>query len=116
MGTIVPDLGNAVFGFRPIIIGFLHLIFLGFASFYILSAYMEMGVLSTRNAFTRIAIGGFIIAVIAQEMILMIQGVGLLMGNTSPVYNWLLWGISIMLAISAILISMAGFNTLHRKM
>src|SRR5690606_9804533 len=28
-GTIFPDLGNAVFGYRPIIIGFLHLVFLG---------------------------------------------------------------------------------------
>src|SRR5689334_3082036 len=35
MGTIIPALGNAVFGYRPIIIGFLHLVFLGFVSFYI---------------------------------------------------------------------------------
>ncbi|ANE50890.1 hypothetical protein [Flavisolibacter tropicus] len=110
MGTIIPDLGNAVFGFRPIIIGFLHLIFLGMASFYILSAYTVMGILQTQNAFTRFAIGSFITAVIVQETVLLIQGIGLLTGHTNPVYNWLLWGISIVLALSAMLISIAGFN------
>ena len=114
MGTIVPNLGNAVFGFRPIIIGFLHLIFLGLASFYILSAYTVTGVLQTQDTFTRFAIGSFITAVILQETILLVQGIGLLTGHTNSVYNWLLWGISIALALSAILISIAGFKTLRR--
>lgn len=111
MGTIVPDLGNAVFGFRPIIIGFLHLTFLGLASFYILSAYTEMGILHVQDIFTRVAIGSFIIAVVIQETILLIQGIGLLTGHTNPIYNWLLWGISIVLVFSTILISIAGFKT-----
>jgi hypothetical protein len=111
MGTIVPDLGNAVFGFRPIIIGFLHLIFLGMTSFFILSAYTEMGILQAQDFFTRIAVGSFIVAVVAQETVLLIQGAGLLLGNTNPIYNWLLWVISIALFISAILIYIACLKT-----
>lgn len=43
----------------------------------------------------------------------MIQGIGLLLGHTSPVYNWILWGISIALAISAVLISITCLKAIR---
>jgi hypothetical protein len=41
VGTIFPQLGNAVYGFMPIIIGFLHLVFLGF--FELLPSFIIIG-------------------------------------------------------------------------
>lgn len=90
-GTILPGLGNAVFGLRPIIIGFLHLVFLGLSTFYILSNYIMAGAFNVQKGFVRFAILFFASAVIIQETILLIQGIGLLMGFAHPIYNWLLW-------------------------
>jgi hypothetical protein len=107
MGTVFSGLGNAVFGLRPIIIGFLHLVFLGLVCFYILSNYIGAGAFNTKKKFVRLSIQLFAAAVIIQEMILLVQGVGLLLGNYDAVYVWLLWGISICLAMGAVLMFVA---------
>ncbi|HLO83007.1 MAG TPA: hypothetical protein VK166_18720 [Chitinophagaceae bacterium] len=108
IGTVFPDLGNAVFGLRPIIIGFLHLVFLGLASFYVLSEYTERGVFQMKKALTGVAWGGFILAVIGQETVLLVQGAGLLTGRSSPVFNWILWIISILLFLFAVLMTISA--------
>jgi hypothetical protein len=110
-GTIFPGLGNAVFGLRPIIIGFLHLVFLGLVCFYILSNYIGAGAFNTKRKFVRLSIQLFAAAVIIQEMILLVQGVGLLLGNYDPIYAWLLWGVSILLATGAVLMFMARLKS-----
>jgi hypothetical protein len=112
IGTIFPSLGNAVFGLRPIIIGFLHLVFLGLATFYILFHYIESGLFNLKKSFSRISIITFVIAVILQEVLLMIQGLGLLFGNANPIYNRLLWVASIFLFTGAVLICIAALKNL----
>jgi hypothetical protein len=79
-GTLYPALAHAVFGLRPVIIGFLHLVFLGLVSFYILSIYIETSVFNVKMRLTKAAFIIFITAVIVQETILMVQGIGLLLG------------------------------------
>ncbi len=108
IGTIVSELGNAVFGLRPVIIGFLHLVFLGLASFYVLSEYTERGVFHLKKPLAGFAWVGFILSVIAQETVLLIQGAGLLQGRSSPVFNWILWIISILLFLFALLMTISA--------
>ena len=43
VGTIIPALGHAVYGDRPVIIGFLHLVFLAFVSFFLHGILIELG-------------------------------------------------------------------------
>lgn len=111
MGTVFPGLGNAVFGLRPIIIGFLHLVFLGQVAFYIMSNYIGAGVFNVKKRFVRLSLQVFAAAVIIQELILSVQGVGLLLGNYNPVYVWLLWGISICLATGALMMFIARLKS-----
>ena len=99
-GTVIPSLSNAVFGYRPIIIGFLHLVFLGMVSFYILAEYIEVGMIDVKKRLAKIGLVGFATAIILNETILMIQGIGLMFQSTSSIYSWLLWIISIFLFIS----------------
>ncbi|HEX5668464.1 MAG TPA: hypothetical protein VFX73_06645, partial [Chitinophagaceae bacterium] len=113
--TVIPDLGHAVFGLRPIIIGFLHLVFLGLASFYILSEYTERGILQPGKILAGSALKGFVLAVIAQESVLLIQGGGLLFGRSNPVYNWILWGLSIFLFIFALLMSISAIKNQQQE-
>ena len=107
MGTIIPALGNAVFGYRPIIIGFLHLVFLGFVSFYIFFNFLEAGVFArTKNLNCR-HLRAFTAAVTLNETILSIEGVGLMFYSTNRLYPWLLWIASIFLEATALWILVA---------
>jgi len=107
MGTIIPVLGNAVFGYRPIIIGFLHLVFLGFVSFYIFFNFVEAGVFAKAKRASIAALACFTTAVILNETILLVEGVGLMVYSTNQLYPWLLWLASIFLAAAALLILVA---------
>lgn len=73
MLSIVPYLSHFAFGFRPVVIGYLHLSFVGIISFYILGYFNEVLKLTNRH----IDGGGiilFVIGFLVQEIILMLQG------------------------------------------
>ena len=113
IGTIIPSLGNAVFGYRPIIIGFLHLVFLGLVTFYILSNFVSDNVFPFARVISKTAIIFFSLAIITNETILLVDGIGLMFNTTSPVYPWLLWIASILLFTGTCLIlaaRLAHFN------
>jgi hypothetical protein len=115
-GTIIPSLGHAVFGFRPIIIGFLHLVFLGFITLFILSYLIENRLHSIHTKFARNAVIYFTGAIILNETILAVDGIGLLFYTTYKIYGWLLWVASIMLftgALSIVISRLAGRHDLH---
>jgi hypothetical protein len=111
MGTVIPALGNAVFGYRPIIIGFLHMVFLGFVSFYIFSNFLETGLFVKAKKISTAAISFFAISVILNETILLIEGVGLMFSSTNPLYPWLLWIASILLASGALWVLFARLKS-----
>lgn len=109
MGTIIPSLGDAVFGLRPIIIGFLHLVFLGLVSFYIISNFLENSIFPAGRQSNR-AVAFFAFAVIVNEGILLADGLGRLFYFTHPVYAWLLWIAAIMLFIGGLLMLRARLS------
>jgi hypothetical protein len=115
MGTIYPALGNAVFGFRPIIIGFLHLVFLGFVSFYCLSYLIQTRELNIEKKFTWVAVAFFFGAVIFNEGVLLVDGIGLMFYVTYPVYPWLLWIASILLFTGATLVLISRLKTIKEQ-
>jgi hypothetical protein len=118
VGTIIPSLGNAVFGYRPIIIGFLHLVFLGFVTFYILSNFINNNVFPLERIISTTAIAFFSLAIIINETVLLVDGIGLMLYTTYPIYPWLLWIASILLFAGACLILAArvvALNTLPTK-
>lgn len=105
VGTIFPSLGNAVYGDRPVIIGFLHLVFLGFVTFFILSTLISSGYFTRNRKLVKYPFFVFVSGVIANEILLMIQGLGILFKTNSHIYQWLLWCTSILLFLGAILIA-----------
>ncbi|HEX2627872.1 MAG TPA: hypothetical protein VHM26_02645 [Chitinophagaceae bacterium] len=109
--TIVPSLGQAVFGFRPIIIGFLHLVFLAFVSFYIIAEFVEDGSIRFEFTISRFAILAFAAAVIFNEAVLLVNGIGLLLQKTDPVFGWLLFYAAMGLFCGAGLLLAAKFRS-----
>ena len=116
MGTMIPKLGVLVFGDRTIIIGYLHLVLLGFVSLFILAYYLYNSTLDGAHWMTRNAIRVFVAAVITNELVLAVQGFGNILMLTTSMYTWILWGIAIWLFLGATLIFVSRRNTLKRAL
>ena len=115
VGTIFPQLGNAVYGDRPVIIGFLHLVFLGFITFYLLALLIENDYFTLRNRQFRLPFIIFSIGIIANEFLLMLQGLGILFNTNNNIYKWLLWCVAIVLFSGTLLIAFTRLYIISKK-
>jgi hypothetical protein len=109
--TIFTKIGNAVFGDRPIIIGFLHLVFLGFVSPFILAYYTQEKILNINVKLAVYSQMTFILFVAINETILILQGLGSMFLKSSYWFPWLLWATSIGLMIAVVLIFVSGIKS-----
>jgi hypothetical protein len=89
--TVFPAIGNAIFGNRPVIMGFLHMVFLAFVTLFVLAYFKRKGVLNSNRRLANIAIYIFAIAVIINEVLLLTQGLATMLIKGSMVFPWLLW-------------------------
>ena len=110
IGTVVPPLGNAVYGDRPVIIGFLHLVFLGFVTFYILSTLTMSGYFRLSHKNVKYPIMLFSSGIILNELLLMLQGFGILLRMNSNLFSWLLWLAALILFIGALAIAITALR------
>jgi hypothetical protein len=101
IGSTYPPLSQLTFGFRPIVIGYLHLIFLGIISLFLLG-YIISEKLLARNRTVIIGILIFVSGVFINETLLMIQGV-------SAIYTESVSHINIFLFIAAIIMLIGTF-------
>jgi hypothetical protein len=87
--TVVPAVSKMAFGFRPIVIGYLHLILLGIITIFLL-AYSFTYRLIHINPLTKKGVIVFVSGIIVNELLLMIQGVMDLFGTGIPGIQFLL--------------------------
>jgi hypothetical protein len=73
LGSTIPWLSTLAFGFRPIVIGYLHLVLLGIITLFLLSNYLASTEFSFVTIFRR-GMNIFLIGIILNEFILMLQG------------------------------------------
>jgi len=74
LGSVIPSLSDLSYGFRPIIIGYLHLVLLGIITLFILGYFIA----EENISFSRLTFWGagiFTAGIIINEILLMIQGV-----------------------------------------
>lgn len=86
LGSTIPSLSNIAFGFRPIVIGYLHLILLGVITFFLLGFMMAENYIKA-NRLTAGGIKIFTAGVIINELFLMIQGVAAMSYQPVPFIN-----------------------------
>ena len=110
MGTIIPGLDTAVYANRPLIIGFLHMVFLGLVTFYVLYHLIQNNLLILKGLFTKISLIVFGIGIIANVSILLFQGLGILLKITSQIFPILLWLAAIVLFIGALMLVISAFK------
>jgi hypothetical protein len=104
--SIIPILSGYAFGFRPIVIGYLHLSFLGIISFFILG-YINQLLSESQRVISRPAIFTFSGGVVLQEIILMMQGLEVINFQPLPYANMLLFCAAIIMEIGLIWVTLS---------
>ncbi|MBS1974014.1 MAG: hypothetical protein JST13_06655, partial [Bacteroidetes bacterium] len=109
--SVIPPLSRLAFGFRPIVIGYLHLVLLGVISLFIIT-YMQTLNLVRVN---KLSINGFkifVAGIILNELLLMIQGACDMAYIEAPFINVLLLFAAIVL-FSGMLVANVGQMVKH---
>ncbi|MBN8859244.1 MAG: hypothetical protein J0H29_12705 [Sphingobacteriales bacterium] len=87
--SVVPSLSHLAFGFRPIVIGYLHLVLLGVITLFIIS-YTIAAKLIHINIFLRAGVITATAVILLNEIFLMIQGVADISYLPIPAMNFFL--------------------------
>ena len=109
LGSTIPALSDLAFGFRPIVIGYLHLVLLGVISLFLLGyMFTEKYFMLNKSAKTGVLI--FACGVILNEILLMVQGVAAISYNTLPFINEMLLGTALILFTGTLLLTFTKIN------
>lgn len=77
LGSTIPSLSKLAFGFRPIVIGYLHLVLLGFITIFLIAYCLSQHfIVNNKQLFIGIRI--FVIGILINELLLMTQGIAAL--------------------------------------
>lgn len=112
-GSIHPELSHLSYGFRPIIIGYLHLVLLGVTSIFLLGYIVSFELIRINKLLIR-GIFIFVAGVIINELLLMIQGVAALSYTAIPYINEMLLLAAVIL-FSGILIMLISRFTFMKQ-
>jgi len=111
LGSTVPFISTLAFGFRPIVIAYLHLVLLLIVSVFLLSFLYGTGhIHASRTA--RWGLIGFTAGAILNELVLAVQGIWAFSYTVIPYANEMLFGIALVLVSSAVMLIFAQFR--HR--
>ncbi len=102
--SCIPALSIYAFGYRSLVIAFLHLVLLGFVSLFMLGYFVQSELLPGSRGMKKGVIV-FTTGIILNEAVLMIQGLSAIGYIAIPHTNEILWGIALIM-FSGILILM----------
>lgn len=113
LGSTIPSLSDLAFGFRPIVIGYLHLVLLGIITLFLLG-YIFSEMHFKLSTWTIAGVFIFSGAVILNETVLLVQGVVAISYNTIPFVNGMLLCTALLLFTGALLMAFAKRNNLQK--
>lgn len=109
LGSTIPIVSKLAFGFRPIVIAYLHLVLLLIVTGFLLTFLFGTGIIRpTRQA--RFALVLFIGGVILNELVLAIQGIGAFSYTVIPYANEALFGIALILLSGTVLLLLSQWK------
>lgn len=106
LGSVIPELAKLAFGFRPVIIAYLHLVLLAITSVFLLLAAYAQGYVQVNRKSKR-ALILFMVSVYLNEAVLALQGVASFAYFRFPMMNEILFAVSVLigLAVTALFLS-----------
>ncbi len=102
LGSTIPAVSTLAFGFRPVVIAYLHLVLLAVISVFILTYICTFKLISV-NKLMQVALSIFVIGIFLNELVLAIQGIAGFSYIVVKYVNETLFGISLLLLFGAIL-------------
>ncbi len=114
LGSTIPALSELAFGFRSIVIAYLHLILLGVFTLYFLAIFVQNNYIQI-NRFAKFSLYSFVAGVFLNEFVLMVQGTASLISVYVPHTNIYLLIVAILLfiSISGLFFSQLNKNKTH---
>ncbi len=112
--SAAPGLSQLVFGFRPIVIAYLHLVLLGVYSLYLIGFIFKQQIV-VATPFAKVAGIGFMTAVFLNELLLAVQGMAAFNYLPIPYINELLFSAALFLFISATGLALAALYPPFRR-
>jgi hypothetical protein len=98
LGSTVPIVSQLAFGFRPIVIAYLHLILLGIITLFLLFyIYANHLILISKNI--KYGVFLFTVGVLLNEIVLAVQGIAAFSYTIIPYVNEILFGVAILLVV-----------------
>lgn len=101
--SLIPSLSYLAFGFRPIVIGYLHLVLLGMVSLPLIGYLLQQSLLQASASISKKGVLIFLLGVILNEIFLMLQGILAIQSIYIQSINYLLLATAIVLFAGAFL-------------
>lgn len=101
LGSVVPSISDLAFGFRPIVIAYLHLVLLAVITLFLLNFLVSFNYLK-QNKTAKVGLIFFVIGVFLNELALGIQGVAAFSYTLIPMVNEALFIISFLMFFALI--------------
>ncbi|HEV2355972.1 MAG TPA: hypothetical protein VGR89_17100 [Puia sp.] len=97
--SAIPAVGRLAFGYRPVIIAYLHLVLLGFISIFFLGLLLAARLVNVSSAMGRAGLLAFVSGVIVNEIFLTIQSLAGYAGHGWETSVYWLFGVALWMAI-----------------
>ncbi|MBK9565041.1 MAG: hypothetical protein IPO37_07635 [Saprospiraceae bacterium] len=108
-GSVFPEISKLAFGFRSIVIAYLHLVLLAFTTLFLLG-YLLLNNHIRQNKISVMSLIVFSVGVFANEFVLMIQGVASFAYILVPHLNEVLFGVSLVMLLSMVTLMLNNFK------
>ncbi len=112
LGSTIPFLSHLAFGFRPIVIAYLHLVLLGVISVFIIACVIAGNYIHLNKIFYR-GIFVFITGIFLNEVLLTIQGIGYLNYASVPYTNEMLLIIAFIMLAGILLCNISQIKVMR---
>lgn len=108
--SVLPALSKLAFGFRPVVIGYLHLVLLAVISLSLIGLNLALGALKI-NRPLQAGITLLVAGIFLNELVLMIQGMAAMYYRYIPYLNEMLLGVAAIIFVSLILVNTSQKRT-----
>lgn len=113
MVSVVPSLSTLTVGFRPIVIGYLHLVLLGVITIFLIGYFTEVNAVHHKSFYTGVTI--FVGGIIINEILLMIEGAAALTYTSIPFINELLFVAALIMFSGLLVLNVSIRNRTDEK-
>ncbi len=107
--STIPSLNQLAYGFRPIVIGYLHLVLLGFISLSIIAFAIANNFLVSNKIMLK-GIVVFVLGIIINEILLLLQGTSSMLLVTIPLNNEMLLGAAFIMFSGVLILFYSQFQ------